>query len=319
MAFVAHVTFDRSQLLHDVRVGMASSPKSLPPKYFYDERGSELFDEITRLPEYYPTRAERSLLQRYSREIIAASAPKTLVELGAGSADKTRYLLDAMLATDMPGMTYVPTDVSADFLERSAIRLRAQYPRLHVIPVIADFSAHFSLPAYPPPALHAFLGSTIGNFTPTSAIELLNGVRQRMARGDHFLLGADQRKDVATLERAYNDPEGVTALFNRNVLHVVNKMLGANFDTDRFEHAAIYDTSQHRIEMHLVSRGQQTVNVPEVGDIQFTDGEYILTEVSYKYDRATIAGTLDQAGLELSRWTTDASEMFAIALATART
>lgn len=295
---------------------MASSPKSLPPKYFYDERGSELFDDITRLPEYYPTRTERALLQRYSRDIIGQSCPNTLIELGAGSADKTQYLLDSMLAANASDPSYVAMDVSADFLDRSATRIREQYPRLRVIPIVADFSAHFTLPSYPPPALHAFLGSTIGNFTPAPAIELLAGVRQRMSRGDYFLLGADLRKDVAILERAYNDERGVTALFNKNALHVVNTALGANFDVDRFEHRAIYDSSLHRIEMHLVSRGDQTVTIPEIGNVPFVDGEYILTEVSYKYDHVTVADMLDQAGLELGRWMTDASELFALALAT---
>ncbi|MGI9090072.1 MAG: L-histidine N(alpha)-methyltransferase [Gemmatimonadaceae bacterium] len=316
------MTFDRPQLLRDARIGMATTPKSLPPKYFYDERGSELFDEITRLPEYYPTRAERSLLQRCSREIIDETTPLTLIELGAGSADKTHYLLDAMIANSsnvtLPDVTYLPVDVSADFLERSAERLRLEYPQLKITPVIADFAAPFQLPAYPEPALHAFLGSTIGNFTPAAAATFLSGVRQRMARADYFLLGADLRKDVHVLERAYNDAQGITAQFNKNALHVMNAVLGADFNVDLFEHRAVYNHAEHRIEMHLVSNGAQTVMIPGVGNVSFADGEYMLTEVSYKYDRAMIAELLTQGGLELLRWITDESELFALALARVR-
>lgn len=294
---------------------MAGSPKSLPPKYFYDERGSELFDEITRLPEYYPTRAERALLRRYSREIVAEAAPCTLIELGAGSADKTQHLLDAMLAASPSGVTYIPMDVSADFLDRSSERIRELYPALHVEPVVADFSVPFAIPPYPQPALHAFLGSTIGNFTPSEAIDLLRGVRGRMAPGDHFLLGIDLRKDTHVLERAYNDTQGITARFNKNALHVMNTVLGADFDAARFGHRAVYNPVEHRIEMHLVSDGPQTVTIPGVGPVSFGDGEYMLTEVSYKYDRATIAELLERGGLDLIRWITDDSQLFALALA----
>ncbi len=312
------MTFDRAQLLRDAQIGMAATPRSLPPKYFYDERGSELFDEITRLPEYYPTRAERSLLELYSGKIIHESTPRTLIELGAGSADKTQYLLNAMIAASPSEVTYLPVDVSADFLERSAERLKTDYPNLRVTPVVADFSAPFALPAYPEPALHAFLGSTIGNFTPSAAATFLMGVRQCMARADYFLLGADLRKDVHVLERAYNDAQGVTAQFNKNALHVMNAVLGANFNVDRFEHRAVYNGTEHRIEMHLVSDGAQTVAIPGVGNVLFTDGEYMLTEVSYKYDRATIDELLTQGGLELLWWMTDESELFALALARVR-
>lgn len=309
------MTFERAQLLRDATAGMATSPKSLPPKYFYDERGSELFDDITRLPEYYPTRAERALLERYSHEIIAEAAPKTLIELGAGSADKTQYLLDAMLAANPSGVTYIPVDVSADFLDRSAERIRAQYPSLDVTPVVADFSADFALPHYPAPALHAFLGSTIGNFTPVAATALLSGVGRHMSPGDYLLLGADLRKDVQVLERAYNDAQGTTAQFNKNALHVMNRVLGADFDIDCFDHRAVYNAAEHRIEMHLVADSAQMVNIPGIGAVPFADGEYLLTEVSYKYDRATITTLLEQSGMQLLRWITDESQLFALALA----
>lgn len=305
---------------------MARVPKTLLPKYFYDERGSELFDEITRLPEYYPTRAERALLEHESAAIVRQAAPRTLVELGAGSSDKTRALLDAMRDpmghepfSDNSGPTaalaYVPVDVSADFLERSAERLREAYPDLAITPIAADFSAPFEIPSHPVPALHAFLGSTIGNFTPPDAVTFLRTVRRRMDRNDHFLLGVDLRKDVAVLERAYNDSQGVTAEFNRNILRVLNSALGANFNPERFEHRAIFNTREHRIEMHLVSVGTQAVSIPGVGEVRFEDGEYILTEVSHKYDRETVVGLLRDGGMGLLRWITDDSGLFALALA----
>lgn len=316
------MTFDRAQALRDVREGMATSPKSLPPKYFYDERGSELFDEITHLPEYYPTRTERALLHQHARDIVLKTTPGTLVELGAGSADKTEVLLDAMLdlarRENRGRVTYIPVDVSGDFLERSAERLRLLYPELHVSPVTADFSTDFSLPPHPEPALHAFLGSTIGNFTPTSATIFLSSVRRRMSGNDCLLLGADLRKDVDTLERAYNDSQGVTARFNLNALQVINALLGSDFDTDCFEHRAVYDPVEHRIEMHLISHGAQRVRIPGMHDVTFADGEYILTEVSYKYDRATIAALLASGGLDLMQWITDDSAMFALAVARPR-
>jgi L-histidine N-alpha-methyltransferase len=298
----------------DVREGLASQPRQLPSKYFYDERGSQLFDEITRLPEYYPTRAERGLLDRRTREIVGISHPATLVELGAGSADKTRILLDEMLRVTAAPVSYVPVDVSADFLAASATQLRAEYPGLHTLPVVADFSADFSLPDHPAPALHVFLGSTIGNFTPDAAVDLLASVRERMTPDDYFLLGMDLRKDPRVIERAYNDAQGVTAEFNRNILNVINECLGANFNASAFEHVAVYNDNQHRVEMRLFARGEQHVTIPAVGDFTFADGDAILTELSYKYDRDLATELLSRSGLELREWFTDADGLFALAL-----
>lgn len=302
-------------MARDVREGLSATPRSLPSKYFYDERGSQLFDEITRLPEYYPTRAERALLDDSVRRIVAISAPCTLVELGAGSADKTRVLLDEMLRVASAAVTYIPMDVSADFLTSSAEQLRAEYPTLRTLPVIADFSRPFSLPDHPAPTLHAFLGSTIGNFSPDAAVDLLAHARERMARDDHFLLGVDLRKDADVIERAYNDSSGVTAQFNKNILDVINACLGANFDPSLFRHLAIYNGDEHRIEMRLIARGEQHVKIPGVGDFTFDGGDAILTELSYKYDRDLVENLLSRSGLKIREWFTDAGNVFALALA----
>jgi L-histidine Nalpha-methyltransferase len=302
-------------MLNEVREGLTSHPRYLPPKYFYDEYGSQLFDEITRLPEYYPTRAERALLERSAARIIDVSLPVTLVELGAGSSDKTRLLLDEMLRRTSAAAAYIPVDVSADFLINSAAQLRTEYPSLQTLPVVADFSTHFTLPPHPSPALHAFLGSTIGNFTPDAAVAIVSSAHERMTPRDFFLLGVDLRKSPAVIERAYNDSQGVTARFNKNVLNVINKRLGADFDPSMFEHRAIYNTTEHRIEMRLISRGEQGVNIPDIGHITFADGDAILTELSYKYDRDLATRLLERSGLRLREWFTDAAETFALALA----
>lgn len=302
-------------MMRDVRDGFSATPRSLPPKYFYDERGSQLFDEITKLPEYYPTRAERTLLDNCARAIVAISNPATLVELGAGSADKTRILLDEMLRIAPATATYIPVDVSEDFLVSSANQLRAEYPTLRTLPVTADFSRPFSLPAHPAPTLHAFLGSTIGNFNPDAAAGLLAGARERMAHGDHFLLGVDLRKDPAVIERAYNDSAGVTARFNRNILSVINSSLGADFDPSQFEHAAIYNGDEHRIEMRLIARDAQHVTIADVGDFTFDKGDAILTEFSYKYDRELVEKLLLRGGLKIREWFTGSDNVFALALA----
>lgn len=306
--------FDRETALADVRAGLLHAPRSLPPKYFYDERGSALFDEITRLDEYYPTRTEHALLARHASELVARTGPCTLVELGAGSATKTEVLLDALVARG-PGIVYLPVDVSAAYLDQTAARLRTRYPTLHVQPVAADYLAPFALPAHPAPTLHAFLGSTIGNFEPDAATRFLTTLRSRMQPRDHFLLGADLRKERQVIERAYNDARGITAAFNRNALRVLNTALGSTFDPDAFAHRAVYNDAVHRIEMYLVPAADQRVHVPEVGDIELLASEPILTEVSYKYDREAIELLLSQSGMALVEWLTDPAALFALALA----
>ncbi|HEX6747565.1 MAG TPA: L-histidine N(alpha)-methyltransferase [Longimicrobium sp.] len=304
-------------MLAEIRDGLGRPQKELPPKYFYDERGSELFEEITRLPEYYLTRTERVLLRRWMPEWIWALQPKSLVELGAGSAEKTRIVLDAI--RDAVGFAaYVPVDVSADFLEATALRLSAEYPTLDVIPVVADMTADFALPPeLPHPVLHAFLGSTIGNFAPDEAVALLRRVRHRMWSGDVFLMGVDLRKDPQVIELAYNDAAGVTAEFNRNMLRVVNSLAGADFDPAAYDHLAFYNTAAHRIEMHLVAREAQTVTIPGAGVFTVDAGETIRTEISCKHDRASVEEMLRGAGMRLTAWETDGEGLYAILLAAA--
>jgi L-histidine N-alpha-methyltransferase len=300
------------RILREVSDGLAAPQKELSPKFFYDHRGSELFEEITRLPEYYPTRSERAILDTWMPSLVSSLGTRTLIELGAGSAEKSRVILNAMRDAGT-AECYVPIDVSASFLSQTATQLRREYPGLVVEPAVADISEELNLPRHlPRPALFAFLGSTIGNFYPPAAIRLLQRVRAAMQPPDRFLMGADLRKDVARLEAAYNDSRGVTAEFNRNMLRVLNNELGADFDPDAFEHRAFYDTVAHRIEMHLVSVGPQTVRIPGLGDVAFEDGESVRTEISSKYDRESVAELFEAAGLRIDSWRTDPEGLFAL-------
>ena len=304
-------------MLRDVRRGLALEQKELDPKYFYDERGSELFEEITRLPEYYPTRAERALLISVMPALIDELRPASLVELGAGSASKTRVILDAMTDTGEASQ-YVPVDVSSDFLRESASRLRQEYPGMKIDPAVGDFSEELDLPPLQHPALFAFLGSTIGNFREAAAVQILERVVTRMRGTDAFILGVDLRKDPDKIEAAYNDSAGVTSEFNLNVLRVLNRELLSDFDLASFSHRAFYDRERHRIEMHLDSATDQTANIPGIGDIGLRKGESIRTELSYKYDRATVASLFEKAGLCLERWLTGDDEVFGLAIGSRR-
>lgn len=299
-------------MLAEIRDGLSRPQKELPPKYFYDERGSELFEEITRLPEYYLTRTERALLTQWMPDWIWQIAPKTVVELGAGSGEKTRTILSAV--RDAVGFAaYVPVDVSADFLESTALRLSGDYPTLDVVPVVADMTADFALPPdLPHPVLHVFLGSTIGNFAPAEAVALLTRVRRRMHTGDAFLMGVDLRKDPAVIEAAYNDAAGVTAEFNRNMLRVLNTLAGADFDVDAFEHRAFYNRELNRIEMHLVPSAPQVVAIPGVGEVRVAAGESIRTEISCKHSRESVGEMLAAAGMMITRWETDEAGLYAL-------
>ncbi len=300
------------RMLAEVSAGLCSPQKELPPKYFYDQRGSELFEEITRLEEYYPTRTERGLLEAWMPSLIRRLGTRALVELGAGSAEKSRVILNAMRAAGTMEL-YVPIDVSATFLAQTAARLRREYAGLAVEPSIADISDELDFPrSLPRPALYAFLGSTIGNFYPPAAIRLLGHVRGAMERGDRFLMGVDLRKEVARLEAAYNDARGVTAEFNRNMLLVLNDELGADFDPAAFDHRAFYEPVAHRIEMHLVSRRAQMVTVPGLGGVRFEAGESLRTEISCKHDRESVARLFEAAGLEPEEWRTDPESLFAL-------
>lgn len=302
-------------LADDVRRHLLAAPRSLPPKWFYDEVGSALFDQICDLPEYYLTRAERTLLERWVAPVIEALRPATLVELGAGSAAKTRLVLDAMRATGA-ARAYVPIDVSAEFLAETARDLRRAYPGLAVQPMVADIAEPLALDdGLPSPTLIAFLGSTIGNFSSADAARLLRGLRDAMRDGDRLLLGVDLRKDVTVLERAYNDAAGVTAAFNRNMLHVLNASLGADFDVEAFEHRAFYAQARHRIEMHLVATRAMTVTIPGMAPVALRAGESIRTEISCKYDRPGVEAMLAAAGMRLERWLTDEANAFALVMA----
>lgn len=306
----------RQQMVRDVREGLTKAQKELSPKYFYDERGSELFEEITRLPEYYLTRAERLLLEQRISEIVAAGRPCSLVELGAGSASKTRLIIDEMRSSGCAAC-YVPIDVSKDFLEATAVQLQADYSDIQITPVISDITEPFALPMVASPTLVAFLGSTIGNFSRESAIRLLSHVASGMGPSDRFLLGADLRKDPEIINRAYNDSKGVTAAFNLNVLERLNRELDADFPVSDYEHRAFYSSAHHRVEMHLVAGTPHKVIIPEIGEIQFREGESIRTELSYKYDQPTLEDILAAAGLVMEKWMPADDGSFALALARA--
>jgi len=304
----------RQQMVRDVRKGLTSAPKELSPKYFYDERGSVLFEEITQLPEYYLTRSERALLEARVTEIVASARPCSLVELGAGSATKTRIILDAMRREGCAAL-YVPIDVSRDFLEATALQLRNDYPEMAIVPVVSDITEPFTLPVLVAPTLIVFLGSTIGNFPRDSAVSLLSHVAASMAPTDRFLLGADMRKDPDVIRRAYNDSSGITAAFNLNILERLNRELDANFPIEAFEHRAIYSTELHRVEMHLVAKRPHKVVIPKIGEICFREGETIRTELSYKYDRESLNDILSAAGLIMEKWMSAGDASFALALA----
>ncbi|MET9077171.1 L-histidine N(alpha)-methyltransferase [Streptomyces sp. NPDC004232] len=298
----------------DVLHGLTDHPKWLPPKWFYDARGSELFERITELPEYYPTRAEREILAARSGEIAAASGARTLIELGSGSSEKTRHLLDALAPA-----AYVPVDVSESALTQAGQALVEERPGLEVHALIADFTAPLELPATPGPRLLAFLGGTIGNLLPDERAKFLAAVRALLAPGDGLLLGTDLVKDERVLVRAYDDAAGVTAAFNKNVLAVVDRELDADFDPDAFDHVALWDPEREWIEMRLRSRLAQTVKVPALDlAVDFAAGEELRTEVSAKFRRAGVTEELADAGLELTHWWTDTQERFALSLSMAR-
>jgi L-histidine N-alpha-methyltransferase len=283
--------FDPAEV-REVAEGLSRTPRELPPRYFYDERGSRLFEEITQLPEYYLTRTERSLLQRWMPEWIGGWAPRALVELGAGSGEKTRIVLDAIAAA-ADRAVYVPVDVSAEFLEETAERLGTDYPTIDIVPVVADITDAFPLPA----------------------VELLLRVRNRMMETDRFLMGVDLRKDPRVIEAAYNDTAGVTAEFNRNMLRVVNAAAGTDFDPEAWEHRAFYDRTAHWIEMHLVSARDQAVSIPGHAPVRFAAGQSIRTEISAKHDHASVDAMFAAAGLAVERWETDADGLYALTLA----
>jgi L-histidine Nalpha-methyltransferase len=305
----------------DVAAGLTATPKSLPPKYFYDARGSALFDEITQLPEYYPTRAETSILARRAGEIAGLARCASLVELGSGTSAKTRLLLRA-LQEEGTLREFVPFDVDPAVLAEAAAALTAEYPGLAIAPFTGDFER--DLAAIPRPAggagagrrTIAFLGSTIGNLEPAARTAFLAHVGQALRPGDTFLLGTDLVKDPVRLQRAYDDTAGVTAEFNRNVLRVVNRELGADFAVELFDHVALWDPHREWIEMRLRSVMEQQVKVRDLGlTVTFAAGEEMRTEISAKFRSAGIAAELAAAGLETVRFWADADGDFGLTLA----
>jgi len=306
---------EQSMLGPDVLDGLTRLQKELPPKYFYDARGADLFDQICDVPEYYPTRCERAILQEYAADIAARTGAHELLELGSGTASKTRVLLSAM---DDAGTLrrYLPVDVTDEMILRTAEELVEEYPGLHVHGTVGDFERHLGkFPAPEGPRLIVFLGGTIGNFAPASRRRFLKSVARMMCPADTLLLGTDLVKDPAVIEAAYNDARGVTAEFNRNVLHVINRELNGNFDPSAFEHVAFFNPDEEWIEMRLRARHTHSVRIEALDlDVGFAAGEEIRTEISAKFTRERLAADLASAGLELQKLYTDADERFAVSL-----
>jgi len=307
-------------LADDVLDGLTKPFKEIPPKHFYDAHGSELFERICELPEYYPTRTERQILEDNAVAIVEETGAAELVELGSGSAEKARILLDAM---EQAGTLrrYVPLDVSEHALEAAARELVAEYDGLLVDGVIGDFERHLgSVPeADGGPRIVALLGGTIGNFPPGTRRRLLRQIRRLLGPEDRLLLGTDLVKDPAVIEAAYDDPGGVTAEFNRNVLRVINRELGADFSPNAFDHIAFFDRRNEWIEMRLRARRAHTVLISDLGlRVEFAAGEELRTEISAKFTRRRIESDFRAAGLVLERWLTDDDDLFAVSLAARR-
>jgi dimethylhistidine N-methyltransferase len=304
----------RAALRADALAGLTATPKSLPPRWFYDAHGSELFDEITRLPEYYPTRAERAVLEAHADEMARASGAEVLVELGSGTSEKTRLLLDALTRAGTL-RRFVPFDVDPTVLEAAGAAIGAEYPGIAVDAVVGDFTEHLALLPRSGRRLVAFLGSTIGNLEPGPRAAFLAELAGTLAPGDSFLLGTDLVKDPGRLVRAYDDAAGVTAAFNRNVLAVLDRELGADFDPAAFDHVALWDAEREWIEMRLRSRSEQVVTVPALDlTVHFATGEELRTEVSAKFRRAGVEAELAAAGLRTTHWWTDPDGDFAVSL-----
>ncbi len=304
----------RAVLEADVRAGLSATPKTLPPKWFYDARGSRLFDAITRLPEYYPTRCERTILEARAPEIAAASRADTLVELGSGTSEKTRVLLDAMHGAGTL-RRYVPFDVDETVLAKAGQAIASQYAGISVHAVVGDFEHHLPLLPVAGRRMIAFLGGTIGNLVPEERTRFLRTLTATMAPGDSLLLGTDLVKDEGRLIAAYDDSSGVTAQFNRNVLRVIARELGAEVDPDSFDHVAVWDRDNEWVEMRLRSRWSQVLRVLDL-TVLFARGEEMRTEVSAKFRREGVARELAAAGLGLRCWWTDPAGDYALSLAT---
>ena len=307
-----------SGMAADVRAGLTRPFKELSPRYFYDERGSQLFEEITELPEYYPTRCEREILEAESRAICeAANHPASLIELGSGSAAKTRVLLSAMCKAECLE-TYCPVDISEEITRETAERIASEYDDIKVHGLVCDFELDLERIPVGGPRVIALLGGTIGNFEPQQRAGFLRRISNLLGPEDRFLLGTDLVKDRETLEAAYDDSRGVTAEFNKNVLSVLNRELEADFDVDAFEHVARWDPENLWIDIRLRSLANQVVNVRTLDmQVAFTAGEEMRTEISTKFLRPGLEGIYKEAGLELTDWWTDSEGLYALSLARA--
>jgi L-histidine N-alpha-methyltransferase len=302
-------------LADDVLDGLTRPFKELPPKHFYDARGAELFDRICELPEYYPTRAERSILEHNAGELARLTRAAELVELGSGTAAKTRVLLDALYGAGTL-RRYVPVDVTESMVRDCAIELTGEYPGLQVHGVIGDFERHLDqIPPAVGPRIVAFLGGTIGNFPPGSRRRVLREISRLLGPEDHLLMGTDLVKDPRVLQAAYDDAQGITAEFNRNVLRVLNRELDADFEPDDFDHVALFDAEHEWIEMRLRARREHTTIVRDLDlPVHFEAGEEMRTEISAKFTAERLEGDLLASGMELVRWLTDPEELFALTL-----
>jgi L-histidine Nalpha-methyltransferase len=311
---------EHRSLAEDVLDGLTRPFKELPPKHFYDARGAELFDQICELPEYYPTRAERAILEERAAEIAELTGAVELVELGSGTAAKTRVLLDALYAAGTLER-YIPVDVTESMVRDCAEELTSEYPGLRVHGVIGDFERHLGrVPEAAGPRIVAFLGGTIGNFPPGSRRRFLRKIARLLGPEDHLLMGTDLVKDPRLLKDAYDDAQGITAEFNRNVLRVLNRELQADFDPDDFDHVALFDAEHEWIEMRLRARRELTIVVRGLDlPVHFDVGEELRTEISAKFTPERLEGDLSAAGLELVRWLTDPDALFALTLSRSAT
>ena len=306
-----------SGMAADVRAGLTKPFKELSPRYFYDERGSELFERITELEEYYPTRCERTILELNSSDIVAAARPRALIELGSGSAAKTRVLLDAMRDAGCLE-AYAPVDISEEITRTTADAIAAEYEGIQVLGHVCDFELDLERVPVEGPRVLAFLGGTIGNFPPAQRASFLRRVANLLDPDDRFLLGTDLVKDRETLELAYDDPYGVTAAFNKNVLAVLNERLDANFDVDAFEHVARWDADNLWMDIRLRSLKHQVIDINGLDlQVAFAAGEEMRTEISTKFMRAGLESIYAEAGLELTDWWTDPDALYALSLARA--
>ena len=302
-------------LRRDVLRGLTASPKHLPPKWHYDERGSALFDAITRLPEYYLTRCERSILDAHAGDIAAAARADTLIELGSGTSEKTRLLLSAMSAAGTLDR-FVPFDVDEATLRSAAAAIAAEYPSIRVHAVVGDFERHLPLLPAGGRRMVAFLGSTIGNLAPAVRSQFLTDLAAALAPGDMLLLGVDLVKSPDRILAAYNDPGGVTAAFSRNILCILNNRLDADFEPEAFDHVPRWDAANEWVDIRLRARTAQTVRIAALDlRVEFAEGEEMHTEISAKFRRDRLEAELAGAGLEVRRWWTDPGEGFGVALA----